>query len=547
MKRNSLVNVACCVLFLFSLSGDLMAQKSPLTVAESSNFTATSRYADVISFIENIQSQTNLIRTETLCTSPEGREVPVMIIGNPPPTSPSDLNNDDRKVVYIQGNIHAGEVEGKEAILMLARDIIQGNTPNFLDKLVILFVPIFNSDGNEKISPNNRRGQDGPEKGMGVRYNGQNLDLNRDGMKLESPEMQGLVANILNRWDPFLLFDCHTTNGSYHEEPVTYSWMLNPNGDQDILAYMRDKMCPATQSILKTNYNTLSIPYGNFMDQREPEKGWRTFGHQPRYLTNYVGLRNRLSILIENYSHATFKTRVLGNYHYLLSILEYCHNHLDEIQTLVKNADLKTVKRGMKPTENDLFSVENDLEPMKEKVTILGYKVEIEEREGQRPRVRRTDEKKTYIAPYFVNFVPKRQVRIPYGYFITASVPEIAKKLKQHGITVEKLNKPVNLTVETFKVEEMKAAERLYQGHHMNTVKGTYAVEDKEFTKGTLFVRTAQPLGNLVSALLEPESDDGLLVWNFFDRYLVGQWGRGPGNFPVYKLYAPENLVTTTY
>ncbi len=543
MKKNFVLSIlVVSIVFLVSLSVSTAQEKAPLTVAEESDFTATSRYVDVVEFIRKMQEQSPLIRVETMLVSPEGREVPLVIIGDPVPSSPLDLHNDDRAVIYIQGNIHAGEVEGKEASLMLIRDILQQEKPPYLDRLVILFCPIFNADGNEKISPNNRRNQGGPEQGVGVRTNGQNLDLNRDSMKMESPELQGLIQNVLLRWDPVILVDCHTTNGSYHEEPVTYSWPLNPNGSTAILIYMRDTMMPALQKHLKDKYDTLAIPYGNFMGREM--NGWRTFGHQPRYVTNYVGLRNRMAILIENYAHADFKTRVYGNYHYVRSILDYCHDQRDKIRTLIRDADLATVKRGMDPSEQDTFAVEFEVKPLKDPVTILGYEMEIEEREGARPRMRRTDKTKTYTIPYHADFLPKRSVPYPAAYLIERQVPEVLEKLKQHGIVVERLLQPVRLEVESFQVTELKGAERLYQGHRMNTVTGEYKTESREFGAGTLVVRTAQPLASLASYLLEPESDDGLLVWNYFDRYLVPQWSRAPQTYPVHKLYSLPPLVT---
>ncbi len=218
---------------------------------------------------------------------------------------------------------------------MLARDIVLDPKLPYLDKVVLLVAPIFNADGNDKMDPRNRMGQVGPEKGSGVRHNGQNLDLNRDAMKLESPEMRGLVRNVLLRWDPLLLVDCHTTDGSYHQEPVTYSWPLCPNGDPAVLKYARDKMLPAIDAALEKKYGTLSVAYGDPMDFKDMEKGWRTFGHQPRYMTNYVGLRNRLSILDENYNYADFKTRVHANYHLLKAILDYCAANAAELQKLV--------------------------------------------------------------------------------------------------------------------------------------------------------------------------------------------------------------------
>jgi len=541
-KKLLFLYIILTLFFVSSLTSLASSKKKPLTVAESSNFTATSRYAEVIEFIRELQRQSSLIRVETLCQSTEGRAVPLVILGQPVPSSPQELRNDKRGVIYIQANIHAGEVEGKEASLMLARDILLNKKPPFLDKLVILIAPILNADGNEKISPENRPSQVGPEKGVGVRQNGQNLDLNRDSMKLESPELQGLVRNVLMRWDPLLLVDCHTTNGVYHEEPVTYSWPLNSNGDTSIIEYMRESMLPSISTHLKDKYNTLSIPYGIFMDVRNPEKGWRTFAPHPRFVTNYTGLRNRLAILDENYSYADYKTGVFGCYHFLLSILDYCHAHQDEIAALVAAADRKTIQRGLRPSEKDAFAVEFEMKALKEPVTVHGWEMKVFPREGRWPRVEKTDVKRVFTLPYYADFLPKRTVKFPYAYLLPDPIPEIKEKLLQHGIVIEALTQAAILEVESFRIKEIKGADRLYQGHRLNSVKGEYVVEQKIFPEGTVFIGTAQPLGTLAACLLEPESDDGLLVWNFFDRYLVTQWRGAPRTYPVYKLLKPVNI-----
>ena len=513
------------------------------TTAEATDYAATSTYADVMSFIRGLQKLSPLLRVETLATTAEGRAVPLVVIGKPLPQDPLALRTEKRIAVYIEANIHAGEVEGKEASLMLARDILLDPKLPYLDKIVLLIAPIFNADGNDKMSPDNRRGQNGPEK-AGVRHNGQNLDLNRDAMKQESPEMQGLVRNGLLRWDPVLLVDCHTTDGSYHEEPVTYSWQLCPNGDLSLIKYMRDKMLPAVAATLDKKYHTLSLPYGDPRDFRDMSKGWQTFGHQPRYVTNYIGLRNRLSILDENYNYADFRTRVLGCYSFLRSILDYCALHADELARLTADADLRTVERGLAPKETDTFGLDIEVKELPEKVTVRGYEVEITPREGSPfPEMKRTDRKKTYVLPYFADFVPKRTVRLPYAYLIPVFDEAIAGRLRGHGLAVEKLTEPVTLEVEAFRLKEVKGADRLYQGHRTNQVKGEPAVEKREFPKGTLVVRMAQPLANLAAYLLEPESDDGLLVWNAFDKYIAREWGRGVETYPVYKLYTPQGLA----
>lgn len=537
------VMAAFLVSHLWLIPTILQAQELPQTKAEESNFGATSRYADVMSFIAELQRRSPLLRLETIGTSSEGRAVPLLIIGNPPPATPASLAYDRRAVVYIQANIHAGEVEGKEASLMLARDILLAKDLPYLDRLILLIAPLFNPDGNEKISPANRPHQPGPAEGVGVRPNGQNLDLNRDAMKLESPEVQGLVRNVLLRWDPLLLIDCHTTNGSYHQEVVTYSWALNPNGESSLVAYQRDRMMPEIESLLEKKYNTLAVGYGSFRDFRAPEKGWQTMEPQPRYLSNYMGLRNRLSILDENYVYADFKSRVMGCYHFLRAILDYTWTHAQEIKQLIAEADQKTILRGLHPSEKDLFFIEYELRPLANPVTVHAYEVEvIPAGEGRRPQVRPTDKINLLTIPYYSDWIGKKWVRLPFAYLITVADPDITGKLLQHGLVVEKLTTSLSLQVEAFNPKEIKSSERLYQGHRLNQIKGEYQVIEKDFIAGTVIVPTAQPLGNLAAYLLEPESDDGLVVWNFFDRHIVPQWSRELAPYPVYKLMKPVHL-----
>ena len=520
------------------------AQEQPLTVAERSEFKATSRHADVMDFIHKLQALSPKLRVETMAVSTEGREIPLLVIGNPLPAPPAAGRRDPRGVIYIQANIHGGEVEGKEASLMLARDILLAPEPPDLDKLVLLIAPIFNADGNERISPQSRPHQGGPEQGVGTRYNGQNLDLNRDSIKLESPELRGLVENVLLRWDPLLVVDCHTTNGAYHQEVVTYSWGLNPNGDGAILAYQRDKMMPEIETLLEKKYGTPALGYGGFRDDRAPEKGWETFEPQPRYVTNYIGLRNRFSILDENYVYADFKARVMGNYNFLRAILDYASAHLEEIEKLVGEADRQAVLRGARPSGQEKFFVEYELGPLNNPLTVHAYEIEVIPRgEGQRPEIRATDKVKVHTIPYYSDWTGKRSVRFPFAYVLGVPDSEVIVKLRQHGLLVEKLTEPATLQVEAFRVKELRAEERAYQGHHLNRVKGEYAAETRTFPAGTFIVPTAQPLGVLAAYLLEPESDDGLLVWNFFDRYLVPQWSRELQAYPVYRLMNPVNLA----
>ena len=533
----------CLAVLLCGVSLAFGTPRSQLpTVAESSEFAITSLYDDVMAFVQQLQRRSDRIRVETLCASTEGRDVPLLILGDPVPAGVEQLKHDDRLVVYIQANIHAGEVEGKEAVQMLARDMLLGDKQEFLEGLIVLITPIFNSDGNEKLGHNRR--DKGPEL-AGVRHSGLMLDLNRDGIKLESPEVKAMVRTILNQWDPALFVDCHTTNGSYHDEPVTYAWPLNPNGDMDIIRFMRDDMMPWVDQDLERSYHTLSIPYGNFVDSHHPEKGWTSSAPQARYLTNYVGLRNRLSILLENYSYADFKTRVWGNYHFLLSVLQYCRDNSRTIKTLIAGADHRAVQEGLNASQADPFGVEYELKPLDRTVDILGYEHERYTDAQGRRRVRKTDTKKTYTCPLFYDWTLTRTVKRASGYVITVNDPWVVSTLKSHGILVERLTESAMLAVASFTPDTLESSDSLFQGHHLNRLQGTYETRERAFPAGTLYVSAAQPLSHLVAYLLEPECDDGLFAWNFFDRYLVRQWQRRLVTVPVHKLMGPAHLVKT--
>ncbi|MHB8054504.1 MAG: M14 family metallopeptidase [Candidatus Aminicenantales bacterium] len=528
------------ILGLFAAVG--LAQQPLLTKAEATAYKATSRQADVRAFIDGLVKLSPLVRVETIGRTAGGWDVPALIVADPPVTSPEQLRRDGRAVIYIQANIHAGEVEGKEACLMLARDIVTAEKIPYLEKFVLVIVPNLNADGNEKIDPRNRSYQPGPVEGVGIRTNDWNLDLNRDGMKLESPEISAVVRNVHLRWDPLILVDCHTTDGSFHQEVTTYAWGVNPNGDPGIRTYMADVMMPAVERLCEQKYETSVCGYGYFRDDKDPAKGWGSMEFEPRFGTNYFQLRNRFSILIENNVYADFKTRVRANYRLLRSIFDYASEHFDEIKALAARADARAVLRGLNPGPDDVFGLEFDYRPLKEPLTVHSYVTEVVP--GPWPNRRATDKVEIHTIPYYADGFSKRSVPFPAGYLITSSEPGVLNLLLRHGIAVERLTEPAEVEVETFKIKDLKAAERLYQGHRTNKVSGEYAQGKIAFPAGTLVVSTAQPLGTLAAYLLEPESDDGLVVWNFFDKLLASSWGGGTAGMavPVYSFLKPAAL-----
>jgi hypothetical protein len=544
-KVTGMRTVFLVLMLLFYLTRS-MAQEWPLTTAESSEYGATSTYEDVMYFIRTLQELSPNLSVETLATTIEGREIPLVVIGNPLPRSPEELANDERLVVYLQGNIHAGEVEGKEATQMIARELLKNPDGKLLKNLVVLINPILNADGNEKFSTENRTNQNGPPS-VGVRYNGQNLDLNRDAMKLETPEIRGLVANLLKRWDPALLVDCHTTNGSYHEEPTTFVWMMNPNGNRNLIHFMRDDMMPRVQHTLRQKYGVENVFYGEFIDRLDYSKGWISYASEPRYLVNYIGLRNRLAILNENYVYADFKTRVNASYHLLLSILDYASEHYRDIALLLEQADRNTLTLQGHSQVQDSFAITYKSFPTPNMVTIKA--IEADTIPGMKGywRYKPSDRKVTMTVPYYADYYPVESRKIPFAYLMMIRDPDVIGLLRAHGIALETLVQPTTLRVEQFNISELKGSNRLFQGHYTNQVEGAFEAVEMTFPEGTFVVRTNQHLKHLAAYLMEPESDDGLLHWNFLDRYLVPQWGENYYPFPIYRLMDQVPLVTSAF
>ncbi|MEJ2218783.1 MAG: M14 family zinc carboxypeptidase, partial [Gemmatimonadota bacterium] len=199
------------------------AQTLPQTVAESSDYRQTGTTADVETFLDSLQLAGAPITVGRMGNTAEGRPILFVIASDPRVTSPREAARSGKLVVYLQANIHAGEVEGKEAVQQLLREMI-GPRRDLLTKLVVLVAPVYNADGNDAMGPvaQNRPSQNGPDS-VGVRPDGLNLDLNRDYLKAEAPETRASLARVYDTWDPAVMMDLHTTDGTLHGYLLTYS------------------------------------------------------------------------------------------------------------------------------------------------------------------------------------------------------------------------------------------------------------------------------------------------------------------------------------
>jgi len=507
----------------------LISQESPRTKAEITNFEETSRYDDCIAFIDALKKAApGVVRADNFGTSEEGRKLPLLILSDPAIGSAVEARRRGKPVVFVMANIHAGEVEGKEASLQLARRLATGDLKPLLKDLTILMAPIYNADGNEKINLTNRTAQNGPIGGVGTRENSKGLDLNRDFMKLESSEANSLIS-FMNSWDPHLSIDLHTTNGSYHGYHLTYSPTLNPNANAQLIRFEREVLLPQVTHAVQSRHKFRIYYYGNFSTQEDlnrevntsqPGKTqvWRTFDHRPRFGNNYIGLRNRLTILSEAYSYLDFRNRVAVTEAFVEEILRFSAANKAALMKVVADAD-KTARAGKFSAQGVEFKLKAGNAP----VNILTGEIEHVKnpRSDREMTVMRADKFTPVKMIEYGTFEAVRTSPMPEAYVIPANEDVVIQKLTAHGLSFERLAQTKTMEVEGFEVTEVNRATRPFQGHQEVRLKGAWKPQTMTFDKGAVVVKTAQPRGALVFYLLDPESDDGLVTWNLLDPVLA--------------------------
>lgn len=491
----------------------------PRTVAEKSDYKATSLHTQVVDFCERLKNLSPLVRLAELGKSGEGRTLPLVILADPPLSTPDEAAKSGKLVVLAMANIHAGEVDGKEALLMLARDLATAKEKPLLKDLILVFAPIFNADGNEKIAKEHRRSQNGPVDGVGIRENAAGLDLNRDYIKLDSPEVRALVR-FFNKWDPAIFIDCHTTNGSRHRFTITYEGPVCPAGDGKLIAHVRDELLPDVSGRLAKCSGYHSFFYGNFSRDRSR---WETVPAIPRYGTHYFGLRNRIGILSESYSYAPFRDRVLATRDFVRSILEYASDNKAKLQALLGEARM----------DKDDIALRHRLKPLSRRATVLGFE---EERKDGRTVATKTP--KDYTVEYLGVAEPTLSVRRPYAYLIPPSWTKVVENLQRHGIALEELREDIELDLEIYKIDKI-TKRAIYQKRQLIDVEAAPRKEPRRIAAGTIVVKTRQPLGTLAAYLLEAQAEDGLCAWSFFEKGI-----REGSDYPVLRLTNETPLLT---
>ncbi len=532
----------CAVLFShYCLAQNTSWPQELLLTPEKTNYEKTSTYADVMSFLAAQDARSKDIRIIPMGKSLEGKEIPVAIVARPMVNSASEAKASGKLIVYVQGNIHAGEVEGKEVVMMKIREMLAKPVEPLLDKLIILFVPIYNTDSNDKMAYGRRPTQDNSPPEVGLRENSQGLDLNRDGVKMEALETNGLFS-IINEWDPQLFVDLHTTNGTWHAWDLTWAPSYHYAGEKEPYDFTI-QMLKHISSEVPGKYKLGFGPYGDY-DLREgwPVKNFYTYNHHPRYLVNQFGLRNRMAILSEAFAHEPFDKRIYSTNAFVTEILSYASEHAAEILAINKKAEEATIRKYAEASGAIKKGVRYKMVESEVLKSFPTYDYElVTETDGTRKLSRKPTKVLLDNIAYHAGFRAEVEAAMPRGYIIPGHMVALVENLRKHGIRVDQIRKKQVFNGAYFEIEKYEMAQRKFEGHLMARATGRFIAGKKRAARGDFQVDLAQPLGNLAFYLLEPESDDGLLTWNFFDENIEKQkQDNKPMQYPVFKYYTTK-------
>ncbi len=502
------------------------------TPAETAQFKTTPDYAQTRDYLQRLASANpDKIRLSRFGVSPEGRDLMLVIATSGGEFTPEAAHKSGKQILLVQAGIHAGEIEGKDAGLMLLRDLVLDDgkkLPHLLEHTILLYSPIFNVDGHENSSPYNRINQLGPDT-MGFRATAQNLNLNRDYMKADAPEMHDWLA-LFNAWLPDMFVDVHTTDGADYQYDLTWYTEDWGNLDPAVKAWqdtaLKDSVFPLVEkhSFFSTTPQMemrghLLSPYLDLKDHRDITKGVANFGSGPRFSTGYVALQNRAALLVETHMLKPYATRVHATYDLVAQILEYLNAHPQSLRDAVTKADRNVVARAAQAGASLPIAFATSEKSELLVLKGIAFTQTHSEISGDVWTQYQLGQYKTFQIPFWRDLVATHSVTLPAAYLIPAGWPQLVEKLRQHGLRVEPLTHAVTLEAQRYRLADPKWADVPFEGRLM--LKGfSEKVENAaklQFAPGAVLVPLDQRGANVAVHLLEPGAPDSLLHWGFLN------------------------------
>jgi len=508
------MKAACAAILLALPLAATAAGDSLTTVAERSKYRVTGRYSEVLQLCGDFEkAYPRFVRCVTFGRSPEGRAMVALVVSRAGTLLPDEARRKKLPVVLIQGGIHAGEIDGKDAGFLALREMLEGRAARgALDKTVLIFVPVFNVDGHERFGRYNRPNQRGPEE-MGWRTTSQNFNLNRDYVKSDSPEMQSMLR-LVDTWDPLATIDLHVTDGAKFQHDIAILVEPVHAGDEALRKAGKELRDGVIDDLSRQGSLPLAF-YPSFVVTDDPASGFVDNVAPPRLSHGYFYLRNRIGMLVETHSWKDYSTRVRATRNTIVSVMSRIADAGAAWLAIASEAD----KRAASLAGNSLPLTYKATDSTRT-ISFKGYEYTRTPSDISGALATRYNEYKPQIwrLPLRDEIRPDLVVSLPKaGYIVPAPYAAIVgEKLSLHGIAFRNIAASLRAPMEAFRATKVTLSPASNEGHQTMTFEGRWAVEPRDIAAGALYVPSSQSKARLVAALLEPQAPDSLAYWGWF-------------------------------
>jgi murein tripeptide amidase MpaA len=524
------------------------------TPTEISDYRTTPDYAEAVSYLERIAAAApGQVKIENFGKTGEGRDLKIVIASKDGVFEPAAIHASGRAILLVQNSIHAGEMDGKDACLALLRDIaITRTKAALLDRVVFVFIPVYNIDGHERRSAYNRINQNGPEL-AGWRANAGNLNLNRDYMKADAPETRAFLK-MFHRWLPDFFVDDHVTDGMDYQYDVTFLIDETPDVAPATAQWIHETVTPELDAQVNAAGHKSFPALINLNDDTDPAKGLSfSGGDLPRFSTGLMILENRPGLLVELHMLKDYKTRVTGNYEILRALLEVMNRDTAKLIALNREADAAAAKLGAHPISNEKFPLAIDWNGETTPVVFHGYQFTraLSEISGTM-WISYSHQPWNVTLPLATGVKVTASTTPPAAYIVPPQWIHVIDVLSAHDVTLRRTTAPWTGKVERYRCSGMQWQAKPFEGRHPifggenpAAQSGRYGqctltTETLTFPAGSVVVPLDQRLSKVAIHWLEPEAPDSALRWGFFDPIFEQ---KEYGEAYVLEKLARENLA----
>lgn len=480
----------------------------------------TSTYQEVIDFWKQLDKQSDRIKLSEKGLTDSGYPLHLVLISNSKTFDIQRIKQQNKAVILVNNGIHPGEPDGIDASMLLARDIADGKV-ELPDDVILAVVPVYNIGGFLKRSPDYRVDQNGPAE-FGSRGNAQNLDLNRDYIKMDSKNAKSFVQ-IFHELDPDVFIDNHVSNGADYQHVMTLLSSQSSKIGGEMGEYMNKIFEPGIYRLMKQKGLDL-IPYVNVWG-KSPDNGWNEYFDSPRYSSGYGTLWSTFCFVPETHMLKPYKQRVAATYQLMVSFIEFTSENRSEIIRIRKNTRQKELTASSFPIrwKHDTVHFQNFLYKGFES----GYK---KSRVSGIDRLY-YDRSKPFekMIPVYNRYNVEKMVQKPAAYIIPQGWWKVIERLQLNGVQMSRLKNDLTLEVEVYRIMNYKSTPTAYESHHLNQdVEVIKTIQNINFRKGDWYIPMNQKANRFLVETLEPETMDGYLAWNFFDGIFQRKEGFSP-------------------